>query len=257
MDTNINELKKALNPLNKVKRYLDKAIIWCSIKDIYIPEDFIYKEEFKKIPSQLELSKTTITETYKLLDSQIIGFENADNKNNNIASQIGENITPINPTINSNSNYILQNLGVDTLNSNGTINGFDQTKYSQLEASLIKNGIKNEAEASKVLQLMSNDKNINTYAKISEGIINRFKANPLEFERQFGYPLFNGEKVNAEKLYADLFVRANFGRLLIRDSSGQTIVNPNKNGTELSEIELKNILKNYLKTKNISELITE
>ena len=47
---------------------------------------------------------------------------------------------------------------------------------------------------------------------------------------------------NAEKLYADLFVRANFGRLLIRDSSGQTIVNPNKNGTELSEIELKNIV---------------
>ena len=91
----------------------------------------------------------------------------------------------------------------------------------------MKNGIKDENEASKVLSLMSKDKNLMTYAKVSEGIINKFKSNPSEFEIQFGYPLFEGEKINAERLYTDLFVNANSGKLLIRDSSGKQIVNTN------------------------------
>ena len=258
MDTNINELKKALNPLNNVKRYLDKAIIWCSIKDKYIPEDFIYKAEFKKIPNQLEQLKTTVTQTYKSLDNQILNFENADNKNSNIVSQMGGNATTISPTTNNNnSSYILQNLGLNTLNTSATISGFDKKTYNNLQSVLVKNGIKDENEAAKVLSLMSKDKNLMTYAKVSEGIINKFKSNPSEFEIQFGYPLFEGEKINAERLYTDLFVNANSGKLLIRDSSGKQIVNTNTKNLEMTEIELKKSLKNYLKTKNISDIITE
>lgn len=259
MDTNINELKKALKSLNNAKRYLDKAIIWCSIKDTYIPEDFIYKAEFKKIPNQIEQIKTTVTQTYKSLDNQILNFENADNKNKNIVSQIGGNTTTtITPTTNSdNSSYILQNLGLNMLNTSTTISGFDKKTYTNLQSVLVKNGIKDENEASKVLALMSKDKNLMIYAKVSEGIINKFKSNPSEFEIQFGYPLFEGEKINAERLYTDLFVNANSGKLLIRDSSGKQIVNTNTKNLETTEIELKKTLKNYLKTKNISDIITE
>ena len=98
-----------------------------------------------------------------------------------------------------------------------------------------------------------------TYADACNILIDMFKDKPQDFEKVFGFKLYeqtpNGIKINQEKLLFDMYVTANLeengGSLYVRRADGK-IGFSNKSGThyELQKyMQITKNLENYLKTK--------
>ena len=98
-----------------------------------------------------------------------------------------------------------------------------------------------------------------TYADACNILIDMFKDKPQDFEKAFGFKLYeqtpNGIKINQEKLLFDMYVTANLeengGSLYVRRADGK-IGFSNKSGTyyELQKyMQIPKNLENYLKTK--------
>lgn len=109
-----------------------------------------------------------------------------------------------------------------------------------------------------------------SYADACNTLINMFKDRPQDFEKAFGFPLYektaNGIKINQEKMLFDMYVTTNLeenGGMIFKREPDGTIVFSRKIGTHYGEyiddegikhpgqkpMEYKPIFESYLKTK--------
>lgn len=151
---------------------------------------------------------------------------------------------------------IFRNLKRGSIEYRNLINDFTQRyDIDNLTATIITDTIENDVVGFGDLI----NPGVCSYADACNTLIDMFKDRPQDFEKAFGFPLYeqtaNGIKINQEKMLFDMYVNTNLeengGSLFIRSKDGK-IGFSSETGTQYEgqkPMEYKQNFENYLKTK--------